>query len=203
MHSTTAKRVLTTGEIAKYCGVHFRTVLRWIKRGQLPAFQLPGRGDNRVEVDDFLNFLREHNLPIPEEFIEQKRRVLIVEDEAPVARSIRRALDKAGYETHVATDAFEAGSLLRDLVPAVITLDLRMPGASGMKVIEHIRGDDRLTETRILVVSGLSAKELDKALKAGADDVLAKPFKGKELLEKVDALISTIGRPKPRPRASV
>jgi excisionase family DNA binding protein len=61
------KRTLTTGEIAHYCGVNFRTVIRWIKRGYLNAFQLPGRGDNRVEVGDFLAFLERHNIPIPEE----------------------------------------------------------------------------------------------------------------------------------------
>ena len=64
------KRTLTTGEIAHYCGVNFRTVIRWIKRGYLNAFQLPGRGDNRVEMRDFLAFLERHNLPIPEELQE-------------------------------------------------------------------------------------------------------------------------------------
>ena len=54
------KRTLTTGEIANYCGVNFRTVIRWIQRGQLRAYQLPGRGDNRVEVHNFIAFLREN-----------------------------------------------------------------------------------------------------------------------------------------------
>ncbi len=40
--------VLTTGEAARICGVNFRTVLRWIDRGLLPAYKLPGRGDRRV-----------------------------------------------------------------------------------------------------------------------------------------------------------
>ena len=61
------KRVLTTGEVADYCGVNFRTVIRWIKRGQLDAYQLPGRGDNRIEVDDFIDFLITHKMPVPDE----------------------------------------------------------------------------------------------------------------------------------------
>ncbi len=61
------KRNLTTGDIAKLCGVNFRTVIRWIQRGHLKAFQLPGRGDNRVQVADFIEFLNENNMPIPEE----------------------------------------------------------------------------------------------------------------------------------------
>ena len=63
------KRILTTGEIANYCGVNFRTVIRWIQRGQLRAYQLPGRGDNRVEVHNFIAFLRENNIPIPRDFL--------------------------------------------------------------------------------------------------------------------------------------
>ena len=69
------KRTLTTGEIAQYCGVNFRTVIRWIKRGYLNAFQLPGRGDNRVEIGDFMAFLEKHNIPIPEELQSVERDV--------------------------------------------------------------------------------------------------------------------------------
>lgn len=58
---------LTTGEIAEYCDVNSRTVIRWIQRGHLRAYQLPGRGDNRVAVEDFLRFLKRHRMPVPEE----------------------------------------------------------------------------------------------------------------------------------------
>ena len=57
------QRVLTTGEVARFCGVNFRTVLRWIERGQLVAYRLPGRGDHRIKMDDFLAFMAER-LPI-------------------------------------------------------------------------------------------------------------------------------------------
>lgn len=67
------RQVLTTGEVAKYCGVNPRTVIRWIERGHLKAYHLPGRGDSRVEVHDFLSFLREHEMPIPEELLEPSR----------------------------------------------------------------------------------------------------------------------------------
>ncbi len=61
------KDIFTTGDIAKYLGVNFRTVGRWIKKGYLKAFQLPGRGDNRVTREDFFEFLQEHGMPVPEE----------------------------------------------------------------------------------------------------------------------------------------
>jgi len=54
---------LTTGAIAKYCGVSKVTVLRWIEKGYLSAFKLP-RGQNRIHREDFSEFLAEHNMPI-------------------------------------------------------------------------------------------------------------------------------------------
>ncbi|MDO6805884.1 helix-turn-helix domain-containing protein, partial [Wenyingzhuangia sp. 1_MG-2023] len=57
------KQVLTTGEVAKYCGVNFRTVIRWIERGHLEAYKLPGRGDNRVPVAGFVRFLQSNEMP--------------------------------------------------------------------------------------------------------------------------------------------
>lgn len=64
------KTCLTTGEAARFCGVNFRTVIRWIKRGHLRAYQLPGRGDNRIETKEFLAFLARNEMPVPEELRE-------------------------------------------------------------------------------------------------------------------------------------
>jgi excisionase family DNA binding protein len=182
------KRTLTTGEIAKYCGVNFRTVIRWIERGHLKAHQLPGRGDNRVEVRDFLAFLRAHEMPIPEEFLDRSRRVLVVEDDAAMAAAIQRTLRRAGFETQIASDGFRAGTLLGTYLPGVMTLDLRMPGIPGLDVLKFVRLAERLKDIRILVVSAMPRKELDEALAAGADDVLEKPFRNQDLVEKVARL---------------
>ena len=182
------RQTLTTGEIATYCGVNFRTVIRWIKRGYLKAYQLPGRGDNRVELEDFLRFLREHKMPIPEVLQEQAQRVLIVEDDLPMAKSIQRILHRRGFETTIASDGFRAGALLDAYSPTVITLDLKMPGLGGLDVIKFIRSTERLKGIKILVVSAMPQKDLDEAVKAGADGILEKPFNNKVLLETVSEL---------------
>jgi two-component system response regulator VicR len=54
---------LTTGSVARYCGVSKVTVLRWIEKGNLTAFRLPG-GQNRVHRDDFYAFAAKHSIPI-------------------------------------------------------------------------------------------------------------------------------------------
>ena len=179
------KRTLTTGEIADYCGVNFRTVIRWIQRGQLRAYQLPGRGDNRVEIHNFISFLRENHIPIPRDFLHLARKVLIVDDDSDVTRMIQRILRNHDFEPYSAVDGFQAGSLLREHLPCVLTLDLNMPGVSGLDVIEHVRMSPELRNTKILVVSAMPEVDLQRAISIGADDVLPKPFQPNDLAAKV------------------
>jgi excisionase family DNA binding protein len=54
---------LTTGAVARHCGVSKVTVLRWIEKGNLVAFRLPG-GQNRIHRDDFYTFAAKHSIPI-------------------------------------------------------------------------------------------------------------------------------------------
>jgi excisionase family DNA binding protein len=179
---------LTTGEIAKYCGVNFRTVIRWIKQGHLRAYQLPGRGDNRVEVQDFLNFLREYEMPIPQEFQEHSHRVLIVEDDPLMAKNMQRILRRGGFETQIASDAFSAGALVKTFSPVVMTLDVKVPRLGGLEVVKFVRNTEGLKDIKILIVSAMPQKDLEEALKAGADDTLEKPFRNEDLLERVSRL---------------
>jgi two-component system response regulator VicR len=54
---------LTTGAVARYCGVSKVTVLRWIEKGNLSAFKLPG-GQNRIPRDEFIAFATKHGIPL-------------------------------------------------------------------------------------------------------------------------------------------
>lgn len=182
------RQTLTTGDVAKYCGVNFRTVIRWIKNGHLKAYQLPGRGDNRVEYDDFLEFLKRHHMTIPQEFKGGRPKALIVDDDERMVNSIRRALEAGGFETATAYDGFRAGVLIGTFLPDVMTLDMQMPHLSGLDVVRFVRGNDSLKDVKILVVSALSRDKLEEAIRAGADDVLEKPFSNEILLQKIRKL---------------
>lgn len=181
------KRNLTTGDIAKLCGVNFRTVIRWIQRGHLKAFQLPGRGDNRVQVSDFIEFLNENNMPVPEELQPSVKRVLIVEGDKKTATSMEKALQKAGFETKLATDGFSAGAMASAFQPSVMTVDVGMKGVDGAQAIQLVRGDARLGLAKIIAVtaSSTSKKKSDELLVAGADVVVKRPVRGSQLVEKV------------------
>jgi two-component system, OmpR family, response regulator VicR len=182
------KKVLKTGQIARYCSVNFQTVLSWIQKGELKAYQLPGRGDNRVEVEDFLDFLKVHDFPVPDEFQEKSKRVLIVEDIPTIAALIEKVVQGAGYKTEIASEGLKAGALLTTFKPSIMTLDLNLPGLSGLEVLNFCKGLKGLSELKILVVSGQPTQELARALLKGADDYLRKPFDNQKLLEKVNKL---------------
>lgn len=182
------KKNLTTGDVANYCGVNVRTVIRWIERGKLKAFQLPGRGDNRVKPNDLLAFLEVYGMPVPEELRVANRRVLIVDDDPLVAKAVERVLRSAKFETLIATGGFEAGTLLSEFKPAVMTLDLQMPGMDGFEVLKFVRASENLKRVKIVVISGLSRVELDKALTCGADAAMEKPLDDERLIETVARL---------------
>lgn len=189
------KETLTTGEAAKWCGVSFRTVLRWIERGELAAYKLPGRGDARIKIADFVEFLNRHQMPVPDELRSGgKPRILVVDDEPEVTRLMERALTGEGYEVACVHDGFSAGAKLATFEPHLITLDLKMPGLGGLQVIQLIRGLEVARHARILVISGMSRQDLERAIQAGADDALEKPIATPELRDAVKMLLSTPGR---------
>src|ERR1700679_1615135 len=104
------KKPLTTVQIAEYCHVTHRGVLKWVESGKLRAYRTPGK-HSRVSIEDFLRFLKQYNMPIPEEIQPPftKKKVLIVDDDRGIVSSLQRVLmleDK--YIIEAAYDGFEA-----------------------------------------------------------------------------------------------
>lgn len=186
---------LTSRQAGQRCGVSFRTVIRWIERGDLAAHRLPGRGDYRIALPDLLDFTRRHGLPEPVAATEAplpSNRILIVDDDASMARAIQRVLRPAGYDTLIATDGFQAGSLLHSFAPSLMTLDLQMPGLDGFGVLRFLRDSVPRPDLRVLVVSGESEQRLREARDLGAHETLAKPFVNERLLATVSGLLASL-----------
>ncbi|WP_332856098.1 response regulator [Duganella sp. S19_KUP01_CR8] len=183
--------VLTTGEAARICGVNFRTVLRWIDRGLLQAYKLPGRGDRRVLPGELHRFMRENGIPDRSQASAVPRRVLIADDEPAMARAIERVLRGAGFETAIATNGFEAGAMLSTFKPSVMTLDLCMPGLDGLDVLRFLQSNELFAPSKTLVVSADTEERLRASLTLGAHGVVRKPFENDELLAAVEQMLST------------
>jgi two-component system, OmpR family, response regulator VicR len=195
-------KTLKPGEIAAYCDVHHRTVSRWIANGQLKGHKLPGRGNYRVLLDDFIQFLQQQQMPMPQDLVDtgqsavapvahaaMSARILVIDDELAYRNAIRRVLFAAGYHLDFAADGFQAGVKISTGQPDLITLDLSMPGLDGFEVLSFIRQQPELAAVRILVISGLGPQELNKARALGADATLAKPFENEQLLHQVQQLL--------------
>lgn len=186
------KRVFGTHDIAEICHVTPATVGHWIEKGLLPTYTTGG-GHRRVWSEDLVVFLKDHNIPVPEELkVLTLLQVLIVDDEDQVRRVIKRSLQKlyAEIEIHEASDGFEAGQKVTELIPSLIILDLKLPGIDGLRVCKMIRSNERLKSTKILAISGHHPEESEKqSLEAGADAFLAKPFDMNRLKEAIAKLL--------------
>lgn len=116
------KQALTTGEVAKYCGVNFRTVIRWIERGHLQAYKLPGRGDNRIPIESFIEFLQDNNMPVPDDLLAGKRNALVYAEGDECAAEIASLVRKSGWDALICKEPMQFGYLIATKQPAAILL---------------------------------------------------------------------------------
>jgi two-component system, OmpR family, response regulator RegX3 len=120
-------------------------------------------------------------------------RVLVVEDEAPLADSVRYNLEREGYAVSVAGDGRRALESFRSESPSLVILDLMLPELSGLDVCRMIRAE---SDVPIIMVTAKDS-EADKVagLELGADDYVTKPFSVRELVSRVRANLRRSLRP--------
>jgi two-component system cell cycle response regulator DivK len=99
---------------------------------------------------------------------------LIIEDDEDLAEIFGQALNAAGYATEIIRDGLVAQTRIRELVPAVITLDMHIPHISGKQLLQQIRADERLGKTRVIVTTADAA--MGENARNTADLVLIKPI---------------------------
>ncbi|MBI3750694.1 MAG: response regulator transcription factor [Chloroflexi bacterium] len=119
--------------------------------------------------------------------MESTRRVLIVDDEAPIRHLVRGYLEAEGFEVAEAEDGPTAITATREGRPDVVVLDLMLPGIDGLEVCRQIR---TFSDAYVLMLTARS-EEIDRivGLTVGADDYLVKPFSPRELVARVRALL--------------
>jgi two-component system phosphate regulon response regulator PhoB len=117
-------------------------------------------------------------------------KILVVDDEPDALELVGFNLRKAGFEVITAEDGVEALRLARDLVPAVMVLDVMLPEMDGLEVCKALRTDPRTSGTAIIMLTAKAA-EIDRVLglELGADDYLTKPFSPRELVLRIRKLL--------------
>ncbi|HJZ79722.1 MAG TPA: response regulator transcription factor [Pyrinomonadaceae bacterium] len=120
------------------------------------------------------------------------RPALIIEDDPDIAESVRYNLETAGFTALVASSGEQGLSLAMDMhnPPAVIVLDLMLPGMNGMELCRRLRRENQTRRTPIIMLTAKTAEgDRVAGLDVGADDYIGKPFSVRELLARVRAVL--------------
>ena len=117
-------------------------------------------------------------------------RILVVDDEADICALVAYHLAKAGYRVSTASNGTDALASAREEQPAMVVLDLMLPGLSGYEVLERLRADDATRDVLVLMLTARREEEdRIRGLSLGADDYLTKPFSPQELVLRVGAIL--------------
>jgi CheY-like chemotaxis protein len=113
--------------------------------------------------------------------------VLVADDNEVAQRLCRRVLEKAGYSVLIAADGLQAVEIALNQHPAMILMDVAMPGIDGLEAMRRIK--TQVPAMPIVIASAHSmASDRERFLAAGADNVLSKPFRLADLISIVQSL---------------
>ncbi len=121
------------------------------------------------------------------------RRILVVEDEAPIREMVCFVLEQNGFQPIEAEDYDSAVNQLNEPWPDLILLDWMLPGGSGLQFIKHIKREAMTRDIPVVMLTARGEEEdRVRGLETGADDYITKPFSPKELVARIKAVMRRI-----------
>lgn len=113
--------------------------------------------------------------------------ILIVEDEPKIAELLQKYLQNSGYETHWINDGLAVSDWMANNQPAMVLLDLMLPGKDGLEICKEIRQHSNIP----VIMLTARVEEIDRllGLELGADDYICKPFSPREVTARVKAVL--------------
>jgi two-component system alkaline phosphatase synthesis response regulator PhoP len=122
--------------------------------------------------------------------IKNMPKILVVDDELDILEIIRHALNKEGFEVHIAANGFQALEQTRKIKPDLILMDVMMPVMDGMEACRQLKED---TDTKNIPIVFLTARSEEFAelagFEAGADDYISKPIRPRVLMSRLKAIL--------------
>ena len=126
--------------------------------------------------------------------MENKRRLLYIEDEPEMIELVKLILARRGFEVIGANGGREGLEAIRSLLPDLVLLDLMMPDMDGWDVYQQMKADLATQKIPVIVITA-KAQSIDKVLGlhiAKVDDYISKPFSPSELVESVDKVLARL-----------
>ena len=167
-------------------GVAAVLIILGIGRGASASIlgEVASQGTTRLTVSPGTASDEDGGGPVPEE------RILIVDDDREIVRLLRSYLQRERYAVSVAYDGETALHALRRESPRLMLLDLMLPDKDGWEITRTVRGDEKLANTLIIMLTA-RVEDTDKiiGLELGADDYVTKPFNPREVVARVRALL--------------
>jgi DNA-binding response OmpR family regulator len=123
---------------------------------------------------------------------QDKRKVLVVDDNQDIRELVMHILDADGFHVFAAEDGQNAAAILRSNQMDLILLDVMMPGTSGLELLKEIRTGSLKGHQDvpvIMITAMATTDDIDKALAIGANSYIVKPFRGALIREKVRAIL--------------
>ena len=119
-----------------------------------------------------------------------EKRILVVDDEPHVIRSLTFVLKKEGYDVSSAPNGEEAMVKVRESKPNLMFLDVMMPKKNGYEVCQEVKSDPGLSDIYIIMLTAKGQEsDREKGLRLGADEFMTKPFSPMKVVEKVRELL--------------
>ena len=127
-------------------------------------------------------------------WMKKKIKILIVDDESVICELLKTYLERLGFQAFVAENGEQALEILREEKPAIMTLDIRMPGLNGYDVLQKVKR--RHPELFIIVVTGIDVPNMEEMLEhSGAHALLRKPIDLQELSDTICGFVGICCKP--------
>lgn len=187
--NNTEKRVFTTGEAAKVCGVSQQTIIRCFDSGRLTGFRVPGSKFRRIPREELMRFMKANSMGL--EVLNNDvavKHVLLISSDPAATRLVESALkDDKRFSLSTAGTSFDAGILTESLSPGIVIFGPRRDDIDQVAICRRLRSRAQTAGTAILCLGGGGAGD-DALRRAGANDFLIVPCAGELLIRRLVAL---------------
>jgi len=176
-----AALIYSTGEVAKYLGLSRRAVTKYCEAGKIEASQNKISKRWTIHQKNLVEFMKIHGLaPVP---IQSTPVILIVDDEPSISSLIADTLSVLEFPVTIDStcNGFDALIKIGAVMPALVFLDVRMPGVDGKDILVTLKKGTDTKNIKVIVITGFE-EEVEAMLHLGADQAIIKPFTREQIL---------------------